>query len=214
MKNSITYLIIVTLLISCNQAVEKRKIEREKRLLEYSQEKADQFIEMYADEFMQDTELLKYSYHPRAQFKFGQDSSNYYRIFPSDNEIGLICFSDSCELTESFNNKPLKLSKGRHTLKQGSIFTELSYDSTTFQIHQFKQNPEDYFNGLKKRLEKYGVFAYSESKDKSFVKVYLSVQYYLIHSKDVENDINEDEILNSYNDNWYFVKMKRQMDLG
>lgn len=205
MKISIQYLIIVTLLISCNQ---------EKRLLEYSQEKADQFVEKYADEFLKDTELLRYSYHPRAQFTFGQDSSNSYRIFPSDNEIGLICFSDSCELTESFNNTPLKLSKGRYSLKQDSIFTELSYDSTTFQIHHFKRNPEDYFNGLKKRLEKYGVFAYSESKDKSFVKVYLSVQYYLVYSKDVENVINKDEILKSYNDNWYFVKLKRQMDLG
>ncbi|MCX2746165.1 hypothetical protein OO013_19960 [Mangrovivirga sp. M17] len=205
MRNSITYLIILTLLISCNQ---------EKRLLEYSQEKADKFVEMYSDEFLKDTELLRYSYHPRAQFTFGQDSSNNYRIFPRETEIRMICFSDSCELTESFNDTPLKLSEGSYTLKQDSIFTDLSYDSTTFKIHQFKQNPEDYFNGLKKRLEKYGVFAYSESKDKSFVKVYLSVQYYLVNSKDVENDINEDEILKSYNDNWYFVKMKRQMDLG
>jgi hypothetical protein len=205
MKIPITYLIFVTLLISCNQ---------EKRLLEYSQEKADQFVEMYADEFLKDTELLRYSYHPRAQFTFGQDSSNSYRIFPSDNEIGLICFSDSCQLSEPFNNTPLKLSKGRYTLKQDTIFTELSNDSTIFKIHDFKRNPEDYFNGLKKRLKKYGIFAYSESKEKSFVKVYLSVQYYLIHSKNVKNDINQDEILKSYNDNWYFVKMKRQMDLG
>jgi hypothetical protein len=182
--------------------------------LEYSQEKADQFVEMYANEFLQDTELLKYSYHPRAQFTYEQDFLNNYRIFPKDNEIGLICFSDSCQLKESFNNSPLKLSKGRYTLKQDSIFTELNYDSTTFQIHYFKRNPEDYFNGLKKRLQKYGVFAYSKSKDKSFVKVYLSVQYYLVYSKDVENDINDDEIIKSYNDNWYFVKMKRQMDLG
>ncbi len=205
MKNPITYLIIMTLLISCNQ---------EKRLLEFSQEKADQFMEMYADEFTQDIELLKYSYHPRAQFTFRQDSSNNYRIFPRETEIRMICFSDSCELTESFNKKPLKLSKGSYTLKQDSIFTELSYDSTTFQIHHFKRNPEDYFNELKKRLEKYGVFAYSESMDESFVIVYLSVQYYLIYSTDVENDINEDEILKSYSDNWHFVKMKRQMDLG
>ena len=82
------------------------------------------------------------------------------------------------------------------------------------EIHHFNRDPEDYFNGLKERLEKYGVFAYAESKDKSFVKVYLSVQYYLVHSINVENDINEDEILKSYNGNWYFVKMKRQMDLG
>jgi len=205
MKTSITYFILAMLLISCNE---------EKRFLEYSQEKADHFVEMYSAEFLQDTELLRYSYHPRAQFTFGRGTSNNYRIFPRDNEIELICFSDSCELTESFNNTSLKVSNGRYSLKQDSIFTELGYDSTTCKIHEFKQKPEDYFNGLKKRLEKYGVFAFSQSKDKSFVKVYLSVHYYLVYSKDVENDINEDEILKSYNNNWYFVKMKRQMDLG
>jgi hypothetical protein len=193
------------LLISCS---------KEKQLLKYSQDTADKFVEMYADEFLQDTELLRYNYHPRTQFTFGQDSSNNYRIFQSDNEIGLICFSDSCELIESFNKTPFKVAKGRYTLKQDSIFTELSYDSTTFQIHDFKMHPEDYFNELKKRLEKYGVFAYSESTDKSSVIVYLSVQYYLIHSKNVEKDIFQDEILKSYDDNWYFVKMKIQMDLG
>ncbi|ANQ51752.2 hypothetical protein MY04_4414 [Flammeovirga sp. MY04] len=182
--------------------------------MEFSQEKADEFVEKYAVEFLQDNELLKYSYHPRTQFTYTGDSRNNYRIFLRESEIRMICFSDSCELIESFNNTPLKLSNGTYTLKQDSIFTELSYDSTTFNLHDFKQNPVDYFNGLKNRLEKYGVFAYSESKDKSFIKVYLSVQYYLVYSKDVENDINEDEILKSYNDNWHFVKMKRQMDLG
>ncbi len=205
MKTSITYLLLAILLISCNE---------EKRLFEYSQQKAIRFVEMYSAEFLQDTELLKYSYHPRAQFTYEKDTSNNYRIFPRDNEILLICISDSCELTESFNNTPLEVSKGRYFLKQDSIFTEISYDSTTFKVHDFKQNPEDYFNGLKERIERYGVFAYSESTDKSFLRVYLSVQYYLIFSNNVENDINEDEILNSFNDNWYFVKMKRQMDLG
>ena len=205
MKNSIPYFILAMLLISCNE---------EKRLLEYSQEKADQFLEMYSAEFLQDSELLRYNYNPRAHFTHGQNDSNIYRIIVRDNEIRLICFSDSCELTESFNDKPLKVSKGKYFLKQDSIFTEHSYDSTTIKIHDFKQNPEEYFNGLKKQLEKYGVFGYSKSTDKSFVKIYLSVQYYLINSKNVENDINEDEIIKSYENNWYFVKMKRQMDLG
>ncbi|MFM1999525.1 MAG: hypothetical protein RL204_1472 [Bacteroidota bacterium] len=63
-------------------------------------------------------------------------------------------------------------------------------------------------------MEKYGVFAYYRSTDHSSVKVYVSVQYYLIYSKEVQKDINNDKILKSYNNNWYFVKMERQMDLG
>lgn len=205
MKFRFIYLIIALVLTSCNE---------EQRLLNYSQEKADQFIEKYTEDFLKDEELLRYSYHPRAQFTFSQDSTNRYRIFPRENELRLICFSDSCELTESFNKSPLTLLNGSYTLKQDSIFTEISYDSYSVKIHSFEINPENYFKGLKKRLEKYGVFAYSESKDKSFVKVYLSVRYYLIHTKEVQTDINKDEIIKSYKDNWYFVKMKRQMDLG
>jgi hypothetical protein len=205
MKIKSLYLIIVPLLISCN---------KEKRNLDYAQKKADSFIENYATKFVHDNELLRYDYHPRAQFIYGQDSMNTYRIFPRENEIRLICFSDSCRLSESFNKSPLTLQKGTYTLKQDSIFTELSYDSSTVEIHSFELNPEDYFNGLKKRLEKYGVFAFSESKDKSFVKVYLSTQYYLIHSNEVQKDINQDEIIKSYNENWFFVKMNRPMDLG
>ena len=63
-------------------------------------------------------------------------------------------------------------------------------------------------------MEKYGVFAYSRSRDHSSVKVYVSVQYYLIYSKEVEKEIHNDKILKSYGNNWYFVKMERQMDLG
>ncbi len=205
MKFRFTYVIIALVLTSCNE---------EQRLLNYSQEKADQFIEKYAEEFLEDEELLRYSYHPRAQFTYIQDSTNNYGIFLRENEIRLICFSDSCELKELFNKSPLILLNGTYTLKQDSIITEISYNSSTIKFHSFVINPEDYFNGLKNRIEKYGVFAYSESKDKSFVKVYLSVQYYLIHTKEVQPDINKDDIIKSYKDNWYFVKMKRQMDLG
>lgn len=200
MKIRLIFSIIVLILISCDQ---------EKRHLNYAQEKADEFMENYATDFLNDSELLRYDYHPRAQFTYGQDSINTYRIFPRENEIRLICFSDSCKLSESFSKSPLTLQKGTYTLKQDSIFTELSYDSSIVETHSFEHNPEDYFNGLKKRIENYGVFAFSESKDKSFIKVYLSVQYYLINSKEVQKDINKDEIIKSYNDNWYFVKMNR-----
>jgi hypothetical protein len=205
MKIKLTYFIIVTLLLSCNQ---------EKKHLDYAQEKADNFIKKYATEFINDSELLRYDYHPRAQFTNGQDSTNRYRVFPRENEIRLICFSDSCKLSEPFNKRTLRLQKGTYTLKQDSIFTELTYDSSTVEINPFKINPEDYFNRLKNRLEKYGVFALSESNDKSFIKVYFSVQYYLINSKEVQKDIHNDEIIKTYNDNWYFVKMKSPMDLG
>jgi len=205
MKNSITFFIITVILISCNP---------EKSLLDYSQEKADQFVLKYADQFLLDEELLRYSYNPRAQFTNIQDSTNNYRIYPNESEIRLICFSDSCELKEPFNICPLILHKGTYTLKQDSIISELSHDSFTVKAHYFELSPAVYFNGLKKRLDKFGIFAYFKSKDKSFIKVYLSVQYYLIHTKKVQKDIKNDKIIKSYKDNWYFVKMEREMDLG
>ncbi|WP_196889806.1 hypothetical protein [Aureivirga sp. CE67] len=205
MKAFVKYFFLIVLLISCNE---------EKQLLDYSQQRANQFVEKHADKFIKDSELLRYSYNPRAQFTNSQDSSNRYRIYQRRNEIELICFSDSCELEESFNKIPLKIYKGRYTLKQDSLFVNLNNDSTALQIHSFKRNPVDYFNELNMRLKNYGVFNYFGSKDKSFIKVYFSTQYYLIHSYDVENDIGQDELLKSYDNNWYFVKMKHKMDLG
>jgi hypothetical protein len=182
--------------------------------LDFSQEKADQFVQMYAADFLLDEELLRYNYHPRAQFHYELDSTNSYNVFPEESEIRLICFSDSCELSEPFNKSPLTLQKGTYVLKRDSIISKENYDSATRKFHSFKINPEDYFSILKKRMEKYGVFAYYRSTDHSSVKVYVSVQYYLIYSKEVQKDINNDKILKSYNNNWYFVKMERQMDLG
>jgi hypothetical protein len=184
------------------------------RLLDFSQEKADQFVQIYAADFLLDEELLSYSYHPRGQFHSEQDSINSYSVFPEETKIRLICFSDSCELSEPFNRSPLTLQKGTYVLKRDSIISQENYESPTRKFHSFEINPEDYFSILKKRLEKYGVFAYSRSTDHSSVKVYVSVQYYLICSKEVEKEIHNDKILKSYGNNWYFVKMERQMDLG
>ena len=204
MKFRFAYILFAFVLIACNE---------EQRLLYYSQDKADQFVEQYAEDFLKDEELLIYSYHPRAQFTCSKGATNSYRIFLRANEIRLFCFSDSCELKEPFNKIPLTIPNGTYTIKQDSIITELNSSSTS-QAHLFEQNPVDYFMALKRRLDQYGVFAYAESKDQSFVKVWFSVQHYLIQSENIENDIKEDEILKSYNNNWYFVKMKRQMDLG
>jgi len=193
------------MLISCNQ---------ENSDLDFAQIRADNFIENYSTEFLNDNELLRYDYNPRAQFTYEQDSTNRYRVFPREDEIRLICFSDSCEISEPFNQSPLVLMKGQYTLKQDSIFAEIVYDSSVVQIHPFELSPEGYFNGLKERIDKYGVFAFFEARDKSFIKVYLSVRYYLIQSKEIQKDIYNDEIIKSYNDNWYFVKMEVPMDLG
>lgn len=182
--------------------------------MDFSQEKADQFVEMYAADFLFDEELLRYSYHPRAQFHYEKDSTNSYSVFPEETEIRLTCYSDSCELSEPFNKSPLILQKGTYVLKRDSIISKENYDSAARKFHSFKINPEDYFSILKKRLVKYGVFAYSRSTDHSSRKVYVSVEYYLIYSKEVQKDIDNDKILKSYNNNWYFVKMERQMDLG
>ncbi|MCH8555421.1 MAG: hypothetical protein LAT76_09700 [Schleiferiaceae bacterium] len=171
-------------------------------------------MDKYASDFLRDEALLKYNYHPRSQFVYVTDATNRYTVFPRKNEVDVICSSDSCELIEPFNSKPLKLPEGRYTLKSDCILTEVSYDSFIQKMHAFEISPVDYFKTLKKRIKEYGVLAYHRSAEQSFVKVYLSVEYYLIHTQEIERHIHEDEIVKSYPDNWYFVKMKRQLDAG
>lgn len=88
------------------------------------------------------------------------------------------------------------------------------YDSLTVDINSFEVNPEVYFQSLENRIEKYGLLGFSKSKNKQFIRIYLSVQYYLIQSKNILQDIYNDQIVKSYHSNWYLIKMERPMDLG
>jgi hypothetical protein len=205
MKTILSYIIFALMMTSCNQ---------EKEHLSFAQEKADKFIENYTNAFLNDKDLLKYSYHPRAQFSNATDSFNIYSVFLREDELRIHCFSDSCMLTEAFNYAPLILSKGSYRLKQDSIVEEISYDSIKLKLHRFKSDPPEYFSELKNRIERYGIFAYVQKADQSFTKVYLTNEYYLLHTEEIEKEINQDRIVKSYNDNWYLVKMERPMDLG
>jgi hypothetical protein len=205
MKIKVLYLLVITLLVSCNQ---------DKRHLDFAQKKAEAFLENHATAFINDTALLQYSYNPRGQFSLEQDSTNRFRVYPGEHEIRLICFTDSCKLFLPLKQGTLSLRKGTHTIKQDSIFTELAHAASTVVIHPFDLKLEAYFNSLKNRLDQYGVFAYNQGHDKSFIRVYFTTEYYLIRSKAVKQDIADDEIIKSYEGNWYFVKMARPMDLG
>lgn len=198
----LSFFVVAVLLVSCNP---------EGSRLDFAEMKADKFIENYSVEFLGDSELLRYNYHPRAQLTYGQDSTNIYRVFPREDEIRLICFTDTCVLSAPISNDLLFLRKGSYTIKQDSIF---SNDSLRVQLHAFKFFPEEYFTGLKKRIEQYGIFAYAEAKDKSWLRVYLTTEYYLIHTAEVQEEIGNDQIMKTYLDNWYLVKMKKPLDLG
>jgi len=205
MKTIRIYIIIALMMTSCNQ---------EKEHLSFAQEKADEFIENYANDFLNDEDLLKYSYHPRSQFSRATDSVNIYSVFLREDALGVHCFSDSCMLNEAFNDAPLILLKGSYRLKQDSIVEEISYDQIKLKLHRFKSDPSIYFSELKNRIERYGIFAYVQKADQSFTKVYLTNEYYLIHTEEINKGIYQDQIISSYNDSWYLVKMERPMDLG
>lgn len=178
------------------------------------QKRADTFIENHTIDFLNDSELLRYDYNPRGKFTYENDTKNTYRVFPIKNEVRLICISDTCTLSDSFTKTPLVLLKGRYILKQDSIMTVWRYDSLTVDINSFEINPEVYFQSLENRIEKYGLLGFSKSKNKQFIRIYLSVQYYLIQSKNILQDIYNDQIVKSYHSNWYLIKMERPMDLG
>tara|TARA_B100000795_G_C22555567_1_gene344217 strand:+ start:59 stop:667 length:609 start_codon:yes stop_codon:yes gene_type:complete len=175
--------------------------------------KAETFIKTNSNNFLSNNRLLRYNYNPRGKFTLHSDSSNSYRARAKANELKIICFSKNCNLNEDFLQSPVKLKKGKYIFKSDSIVKE-THNSHIKQ--KFKSDPKLYFQNLEKNLKEYSIFSFHQGKDKSFIKLYLDINFYLIFTpkKDYKPHIGKDKVITVYNKNWVLVKMDRPMDLG
>ncbi|MFT4523346.1 MAG: hypothetical protein ACI8ZN_002299 [Bacteroidia bacterium] len=202
MKHTILFISLVLIILSCRQDNEEHA---------YAVNKADNFVENYANEFLTDTNLLRYSWDFRNQFRHLNDSLSEYEAHFIDSELILICLSDSCKLTEPFNSSDLMLSKGRYKIDSlGYVF---KYSDST--IHsKFNLNPVEYFTRSEHYLLELGVVAFKQSVDKSSMEVYFTDDYYLIWTRRIGELLESEQIVKSYPNNWYLVKKARPVTLG
>jgi len=186
-----------------------------------AERKADVFLKKHLDKFLKFPELDRYSYNRGSEF-LSSDSTNKYRIYVHDESLGFHCFSDSCTFDEAFDHSALRLPRGSYQIKKDSIFSRrIRSDGSLYSEAQaFNSDAKTYYSALKSLLESFEIFGYNYPQDKSFLKVYLNLEYYLIQTKSLDDVLKKeawsknDQLIKSYKNDWYLIKKDRPIDLG
>lgn len=191
---------------------------------------ANEFYERHASEFIENQELLKYSYNPRSQFFYNVNhvndiDSSFRCIIRDSTELLLINFDGfdifkhefGIELDSSFSFK-----RGEFT-NEGNFFKFSINDSVRANVLALKTNPIKYFTKLKRKVEDFGIVTYGELRIGGIIEVYLTGTDYLLY---FPSDMNIDqEHCDQYWENkkskgrmidlnWYYYEAERPLDFG
>lgn len=178
-------------------------------------ENADVFVEYYANDFLENDSLLKYSYNRRSKFNSNVNDSNAFGVSVWENHVKLHCLSRVCHLDEIFTDSALVLSKGQYILKPDSIGFRHSYDSLAMKQYSFKVDPLRYYTVLENLIHEYKIFGFYKNPESHVIWVYLSSEYYLIYNPSLESFKNkDDEVLKDYGNGWLYLKLSQPLDLG
>lgn len=115
---------------------------------------ASEFHINYADEFIQNEELLKYSYNPRAHFYFNthDDGSTFRALVHDTTHLRVIIFENQDRFIQEFG---LELDTlpifGQATIwnENGELKLQAN-DSQILEIIKYDRNPVEHFKQLKK----------------------------------------------------------------
>lgn len=191
---------------------------------------ANEFYERHASEFIENQELLKYSYNPRSQFFYNVNhvndiDSSFRCIIRDSTELLLINFDGfdifkhefGIELDSSFSFK-----RGEFT-NEGNFFKFSINDSVRANVLALKTNPIKYFTKLKRKVEDFGIVTYGELRIGGIIEVYLTGTDYLLY---FPSNMNIDqEHCDQYWENkkskgrmidlnWYYYEAERPLDFG
>jgi len=185
------------------------------------------FYENYADEFIQNEELIKYSYNPRSHFYFNtlNDAPTFRGIIHDTTQLRIIIFENSDRFLEEFGIElDTTTSFGRATVRKvNGELKLLADDNLNIEILKIKTDPLLYFIQLKKLVDKYGIVTYSELRICGIIEVYLSAFDYLLYFP-TNYKINEPQFEELWRNkqkqgkqidqNWYYYKSDEPLDFG
>lgn len=191
---------------------------------------ANEFYKRHASEFIENQELLKYSYNPRSHFfyninRINDIDSSFRCIIRDSTELLVINFGGfdifkaefGIELDSSFSFK------GGEFTNEGNSFILTVNDSVRINILAFKTNPIKYFTELKRNVENFGIVTYGELRIGGIIEVYLTGTDYLLYFPSNMNIDQEhfDEYWKNkkskgrmINLNWYYYEAERPLDFG
>jgi len=188
---------------------------------------ASKFHTNYANEFIQNTELLKYSYNPRAHFYFNtfNEDPSFRALIHDTTELRVIIFENQNLFLEEFglilDTFPI-INWATIWMENGELKLNVN-DSLTIEIIRFNKNPLEYFKQLKKLINKYGIVTYGEQQFGGIISVYLTAYDYLIYyptnynitkPQFEEHWRNKQKNGRKLDKNWYYYKSEKALDLG
>ena len=188
---------------------------------------ATEFHTNYADEFIQNKELQKYSYNPRAQFYYlSDDESQTFRCLSSDStELTIINFGgfDIFQREFELETDTLIPFKRAELVKEQTNFKLMVNDSLLIEIRSIGQDPIHYFRQLRQLIDEYGIVAYGQIRLGRIIRVYLSAYDYLLYfptgykigEKQFEEYWrNKQKTGKQLDENWYYYKSEKPLDFG
>ena len=177
-------------------------------------DKADYFIKNSASDFLENQELMNYSYNKRSQFYFQNSEHNKFRIMTFEQNLRFYCFSDSCLLDKKIGiRSPQYLKKGFYNIKNDTISLDFNKDSIIDVETKFNTNPIEIFEKHKTELKKLGIHSYSARPAINLYYVYLNSTFVLLKSDKIENYISEkDKIIKNYENNWHLIKRSSSIE--
>ncbi|MGE0932641.1 hypothetical protein [Peijinzhouia sedimentorum] len=188
---------------------------------------ASEFHANYANEFIQNEELLRYSYNPRAHFYFNtHDEGPTFRALVHDTtQIRVIIFEDQDRFIQEFGLELGTLPTfGQATIwkENGELKLQVN-DSQTLKIIRYDRNPLEHFKQLKKLVNKYRIVTYSELRIGGIIEVYLTAQDYLLYFPSnyiidqpqfEEHWRNKQKQGKQLDENWFYYKSDEPLDFG
>ena len=151
------------------------------------------FYKQYRAEFLQ-SDLIKYSYNPRAGFTFNQsDTLNFFRVLlREDSSIRVFGVKSFCQYfsikIDSFYPSEMILKKDE---PNGIVITLTSKNLSA-------ENVIDYFWNLKSTMEKYRILALKSHPLVNVKKIIFSNTDYLIYKPDTLLFIDENREFMKY----------------
>lgn len=205
-------------------------------------EKAKNFFNKYTKEFVQ-SELYKFTYHPRTQYDLISNDSNSFRVLVYEknelrviNSFGFISMfnlpvdTNYLDVEALFRNENSgyelvieKFGRAEYTISERTIEkitrTEIEY---YFPKEIIENNPIEYFKELEEIRNKFGIINYFRVFNSKVYRLYFSSYDYLVYipdnfqSEKEYKDYWEKELKKGkkLDDNWYYYKSDEPLDVG
>lgn len=188
---------------------------------------ASDFHTKYANEFIQNDELIKYSYNPRSHFYLNtfDEGPSFRALIHDTTKLRVVIFENQGRFIEEFGFDLDTFP----TFDRATVWTEngelkIQVDGhLNLNVLNIEKNPLEQFNQFKKLLTKYGIVTYGELRIGRIIRIYFTAYDYLLYfptnykidqSQFEEYWRNKKKQGKQLDQNWYYYQSDKPLDFG